>query len=309
MINLVEYLQESVLDINMNIDLMDEKIKKQLIKEIKKFIKDNYNCKTLSINDEPNENGKFGAYCSKGNIECYNEECLTNGHFFWEYAPHDFICSCKNLDGMPKKVYASLVINDPKNGKLESLDNIPEIVESKLKINLNYIKNLNGLSHVQCRHFEASCNNINDLKGSPSNIKSDIYIHDCDSLESLNGLPNNIGGVLIIENCKNLKDLTGCPSRVKQVKIINCENLKSLKGFPSGTKDSYVKQCPNLVNISNASEDVYYIECPRIHEELEAKKKASEIHLNELSQKFGFKNILDVPDDHELLQQYIIVKK
>ena len=106
MINLKNYIIESILDIEDNIDNMDESIRE----EIKHFLKDNFKTNsTYQISKKPNTDGKFEV-SSNGYIEVKNEDItsLTNGLFIWTNIKGNFICSdCTSLislEGAPKEV-------------------------------------------------------------------------------------------------------------------------------------------------------------------------------------------------------------
>ena len=106
MINLKNYIIESILDIEDNIDNMDESIRE----EIKHFLKDNFKTNsTYQISKKPNKEGKFEVL-SNGTVSVKNEHItsLTNGSFIWTYIKGDFNCSECNLltslKGAPKKV-------------------------------------------------------------------------------------------------------------------------------------------------------------------------------------------------------------
>lgn len=324
MIDLIEYLNESILDVDKNID--NVKAYKQIVKDIKKFIRDNYSYKSLVIADKPSENGKFKVFCSKGDI-CFwtygESKTLTNGEFYWGNAPHDFQCDeCESLEDMPNYVHGSLILNNLKT-PLMSFDYITNNVNSKLAISNNFVKDLKGLEHVQCRHFEVSCNQIKDLTGSPKDIKENVKVCDCENLKSLKGLPNNINGELYISNCNSLENLIGGPTNAKIIIIKNCEKLESLKGLPNA-KEYYITNCPNLTDIDDAPLNIYYKDCPKA-EEIKKNKIAEKTSqqpgfiingnkvkiatLDDLAKNFGFDSIKDVPAKHELMQQYIIIDR
>ena len=106
MINLKNYIIESIFDIEDNIDNIDESIRE----EIKHFLKDNFKTNsTYQISKKPNKDGKFEV-SSNGYIEVKNEDItsLTNGLFIWTNIQGNFICSdCESLislEGAPEKV-------------------------------------------------------------------------------------------------------------------------------------------------------------------------------------------------------------
>ena len=106
MINLKNYIIESIFDIEDNIDNVDESIKYQ----IKQFLNDNFkNASKCKISKKPNKDGKFEV-SSNRDIAVKNEyiTSLTNGLFIWVNIKGDFICaacdSLTSLKGAPKEV-------------------------------------------------------------------------------------------------------------------------------------------------------------------------------------------------------------
>ena len=106
MINLKNYIIESIFDIEDNIDNMDESIRE----EIKHFLKDNFKTNsTYQISKKPNTDGKFEVL-SNGTVSVKNEyiTSLTNGLFIWTNIKGNFISSNCNsltsLEGAPKEV-------------------------------------------------------------------------------------------------------------------------------------------------------------------------------------------------------------
>ena len=106
MINLKNYIIESILDIEDNIDNMDESIRE----EIKHFLKDNFKTNsTYQISKKPNKEGKFEVL-SDGTVSVKNEHItsLTNGSFIWTNIKGNFNCSecdlLTSLEGAPEKV-------------------------------------------------------------------------------------------------------------------------------------------------------------------------------------------------------------
>ena len=90
MINLKNYIIESILDIEDNIDNVDESIRE----EIKQFLKDNFDGASLcKISKKPNKDGKFEV-SSKGDVVVKNKSItsLNNGLFIWTNIKGDF-CS------------------------------------------------------------------------------------------------------------------------------------------------------------------------------------------------------------------------
>ena len=106
MINLKNYIIESIFDIEDNIDNMDESIRE----EIKHFLKDNFKTNsTYQISKKPNKEGKFEVLVN-GNVEVKDKNLtsLTNDIFIWTNIKGNFICdycnSLTSLEGAPKEV-------------------------------------------------------------------------------------------------------------------------------------------------------------------------------------------------------------
>ena len=128
MINLKNYIIESILDIEDNIDNMDESIRE----EIKHFLKDNFKTNsTYQISEKPNNDGKFEV-SSKGNIEVKNKSITSfnNGLFIWTNIKGDFCSnwcvSLTSLEGAPEKVGGDFFCNDCNS--LKSLEGAPKEV-------------------------------------------------------------------------------------------------------------------------------------------------------------------------------------
>ena len=202
MINLKNYIIESILDIEDNIDNMDESIKE----EINQFLKDNFGGASLcKISDKPNTDGKYEV-SSKGDIivKNYKITSLTNGLFIWTTVNKDFRCTycdlLTSLEGAPKNVggtfdcsYCDL---------LKSLKGSPEKVGGKFNCN--------------------SCNSLTSLEGASKNVGGDFNCNGCESLTSLKGAPEKVGGGFSCNYCKSLKSLEGAPKEVR--KNFSCGN-------------------------------------------------------------------------------------
>ena len=126
MINLKNYIIESILDVEDNIDNIDKNIKDQ----IKQFLKDNFRgYSSCKISRKPNNDGKFEV-SSNGGIEVKNQQItsLTNGVFIWNNIGRNFNCwGCKSLtslEGAPKKVGGDF--NCFGCHSLKSLEGIPK---------------------------------------------------------------------------------------------------------------------------------------------------------------------------------------
>ena len=145
MINLKNYIIESILDIEDNIDNMDESIRE----EIKHFLKDNFKTNsTYQISKKPNKDGRFEV-SSTGDVEVKNINItsLTNGSFIWTTVDKNFRCAFCNLltslEGAPKNVegtFDCIYCNS-----LTSLKGSPEKVGGKFDCNgCKSLKSLEG---------------------------------------------------------------------------------------------------------------------------------------------------------------------
>ena len=159
MINLKNYIIESILDIEDNIDNIDESIKDQ----IKQFLNDNFkNASNCIISKKPNKDGKFEV-SSKGNIEVKNKSItsLTNGLFIWTNIKGDFTCSNCNsltsLEGAPKEVKGDF--NCYNCNLLISLEGAPEEVGG----------------YFSCEY----CNSLKSLEGAPKEVVGGFYCIKC----------------------------------------------------------------------------------------------------------------------------------
>ena len=174
MINLKNYIIESIFDVEDNIDNVDESIKDQ----IKQFLNNNFkNASKCKISEKPNKYGKFEV-SSNEKVEVKNEyiTSLTNGLFIWTNIQGNFISSNCNsltsLEGAPKEVggnfYCSIC------NSLTSLKGAPEKVDGCF--------------------YCIYCNSLTSLKGAPKEVKGDFYCTGCKSLKSLEGAPKAYGG-------------------------------------------------------------------------------------------------------------------
>ena len=106
MINLKNYIIESLFDIEDNIDNVDESIKDQ----IKQFLNDNFkNASNCIISEKPNKDGKFEVSSNEYvGVKNKHITSLTNGLFIWTNIKGNFNCSEYNLltslKGAPEKV-------------------------------------------------------------------------------------------------------------------------------------------------------------------------------------------------------------
>ena len=194
MINLKNYIIESIFDIEDNIDNMDESIRE----EIKHFLKDNFKTNsTYQISKKPNKDGKFEV-SSNGYIEVKNEDItsLTNGLFIWTNIQGNFICSdCESLislEGAPEKVDGDFFCND-----------------------CNSLTTLEGAPKEVGGYFNCSrCDSLTSLEGAPKKVGLDFDCFSCNSLKSLEGAPKEVGGGFSCFKCKSLTSLEGAPKEV-----------------------------------------------------------------------------------------------
>ena len=194
MINLKNYIIESLFDIEDNIDNMDESIRE----EIKHFLKDNFKTNsTYQISKKPNKDGKFEV-SSNGYIEVKNEDItsLTNRLFIWTNIKGNFICSdCASLislKGAPKEVGG--IFDCGYCDSLTSLKGSPEKVGGDF----------------DCDY----CKSLISLEGAPKEVGRDFDCFNCDSLTSLEGAPKEVGGDFSCFKCKSLTSLKGAPKVV-----------------------------------------------------------------------------------------------
>ena len=154
MINLKNYIIESIFDIEDNIDNVDESVKDQIMQ----FLNDNFkNASKCKISEKPNKDGKFEV-SSNGDIEVKNKHItsLTNGSFIWTNIKGDFICyncnSLTSLEGAPKEVSDSFICSYCKS--LTLLEGAPEKVGGSFSCEFcNLLKSLEGAPKEVRREF------------------------------------------------------------------------------------------------------------------------------------------------------------
>ena len=222
MINLKEYISESLFDIEDNIDNVDKNIKDQ----IKQFLNDNFDKAFLyKISDKPNADGKYEV-SSSNNITVENKKItsLTNKSFIWTTVDGDFDCSdCKSL---------------------KSLEGAPKEVENFSCTNCTSLKSLEGApKEVGGSFFCKYCNLLTSLEGAPKEVGKDFHCRYCNSLKSLQGAPKEVGGNFSCTNCTSLKSLEGAPKEVYG------DFLCSYCGIKFTTDD--VKKVSNVKGIYN----------------------------------------------------------
>ena len=194
MINLKNYIIESILDVEDNIDNIDESIKDQ----IKQFLNNNFkNASKCKISEKPNKYGKFEV-SSNEKVEVKNEyiTSLTNGLFIWTNIQGNFICSdCESLislEGAPEKVGGDFYCSD-----------------------CNSLTTLEGAPKEVGGYFNCSrCDSLTSLEGAPKKVGLDFDCFSCNSLKSLEGAPKEVGGGFSCFKCKSLTSLEGAPKEV-----------------------------------------------------------------------------------------------
>ena len=181
MVNLKNYIIESILDIEDNIDNMDESIKE----EINQFLNNNFkNTSKYKISDKPNKDGKFEVSVN-GNVEVKNKSITSfnNGLFIWTNIKGNFICSdctsLTSLEGAPKEVGGSFYCDNCTS--LTSLKGTPKEV-----------------GEVFCCEY---CNSLTSLEGAPEKVDDDFYCSNCKSLTSLEGAPKEVDGNFCCSFC------------------------------------------------------------------------------------------------------------
>ena len=181
MINLKEYISESLFDIEDNIDNVDESIKEQ----IKKFLKDNFDgASSCKISDKPNKDGKYEVSSSKNiNVKNYKITSFTNGLFIWTTVDKDFRCTycdlLKSLEGAPKNVGGDFDCDFCES--LTSLKGAPKEVGG-------------GFNCSRCKSLKS-------LKGTPKKVGGDFACNYCYSLKSLEGAPKEVNGGFYCIHC------------------------------------------------------------------------------------------------------------
>ena len=182
MINLKNYIIESLFDIDDNIDNMDESIKDQ----INQFLNDNFtNASKCKISEKPNRDGKY-EISSNGDVVVKNKSItsLTNGLFIWTNVKYSFDCSNCNL--------------------LTSLEGAPEEIGRDFNcFGCHSLKSLEGApKEVGDGFYCTNCKSLTSLEGAPKEVGGDFSCFNCDSLTSLKGAPKEVGGDFYCSRCK-----------------------------------------------------------------------------------------------------------
>ena len=204
MINLKNYIIESILDIEDNINNMDESIKE----EINQFLNDNFDGASLcKISDKPNNDGKYEV-SSKEIIKVKNKKItsLTNGLFIWTTVDKDFKCAFCDL--------------------LTSLEGAPKNVKGTFDCSYcDSLKSLEGAPKEISKVFDCShCNSLKSLEGAPRKVGGTFYCSNCQSLKSLKGAPEKVGGTFDCSYCQSLISLEGAPKEVGR--NFSCDKCK-----------------------------------------------------------------------------------
>ena len=181
MINLKNYIIESIFDIDDNIDNIDESIKDQ----IKQFLNDNFkNASKYKISEKPNKDGKFEV-SSNSDVRVKNKQItsLTNGLFIWTNIKGDFICNHCN--------------------SLISLEGAPEEVSGNFDcFSCHLLPSLEGAPKEVGGDFSCEwCNSLISLKGAPKEVSGNFVCYNCKSLTSLEGAPEKVGGGFYCVKC------------------------------------------------------------------------------------------------------------
>lgn len=194
------------------------------IKEIRQFIKDNYDFKgPLQISKEPNENGKYEVSCSDARVQNFYISFLTNNLFVWTNIKNNFNCDfchfLTSLEGAPEKVGGSFSCAHCTS--LTSLKGAPESVGGSFSC--------------------SQCKSLTSLEGAPKEVGSDFYCNMCRSLISLKGAPKKIDGNFNCPNCISLTSLEGAPKKIRNG--LNCQWCLSLTSLEGAPKEIYSIRC------------------------------------------------------------------
>ena len=225
MINLKNYIIESLFDIEDNIDNVDESIKDR----IKQFLNDNFtNALKCKISEKPNKDGKFEV-SSNGNVKVKNKNItsLTNDMFIWTNIKGDFDCGYCNslisLKGAPNEVSGDFSCDECNS--LTSLEGAP--------------KEVGGSFFCNC------CRSLISLRGAPEKVGRGFHCSFCNSLKSLEGAPEEVGEDFSCEYCNSIKSLEGAPKKVSGYFSCDfCDSITSLEGAPKEIGgDFYCRSC------------------------------------------------------------------
>ena len=201
MVNLKNYIIESIFDIEDNIDNVDESIKDQ----IRQFLNDNFkNASKCKISKKPNKDSKFEVL-SNGNVEIKNRSInsLTNGLFIWTNIKGNFICpdcsSIVSLKGAPEKVEGTFSCMSCSS--LTSLEGAPKEVGGDFYCNY--------------------CDSLTSLEGAPEKVGGGFSCSDCCLITSLEGAPKEVGRAFCCGDCgskftqEDVKKVSSVKGRIK----------------------------------------------------------------------------------------------
>ena len=203
-----DYLNESVWDIEDNIDSDNNEFKTY---EIKKFIQKNYKKTDLQhlkfVFDEKKD--KYIVSCVQRVDFSLRSTAkkLTNDLFEWGEIYGDFDC--------------------PRCDKLESLEGAPKWVGGAFTCcGCPKLKSLKGAPEVVGGWFTcAECGELKNLEGAPRKVNGDFFCSRCPKLESLEGAPKTVGECFFCRDCPKLKDLMGVGTVYKDLYCTGCPGL------------------------------------------------------------------------------------
>jgi hypothetical protein len=155
--SLKEYINESIFDIDDNINAFDRTL---AVEEIKNFIDKNYLLKSYVISKKPNNKGEYIVDCQY-HVKVLNRDMdkLTNDLFIWGKVGGDFDCSYSNitsLEGAPQEVGRDFDCSDCNS--LKTLDGSPKKVKGYF--------------------FCSYCHSLQSLQGIPKEIGEDFECFD-----------------------------------------------------------------------------------------------------------------------------------
>ena len=197
--DLKEYIYESILDVDTNIDQAGD------IAVVKNFIKENYTVRDfngpvdVSIREEKTKDGKFivDAQYYDVIVSDKNIKYLTNDMFVWGIVGSFYCDDCY---------------------KLKSLEGSPT------QVTWNF----------SCE----GCDSLTSLKGAPSIVALSFSCRNCKSLKSLIGSPENTQS-FNCSLCTSLKSLKGSPRELERFDCTGCSSLDSLNGSPKKVSDVF----------------------------------------------------------------------
>ena len=244
--SLNEILNESIFDIDDNINKVDQWLKDEILE----FLNKNFHGE-FTISDDPDSQGKYTVYTEK-NLSIKRGakiNTLTNGKFiFADLENGDFYLDSEyisTLEGCPKNVQYIYI----SASKLTSLNHVPNCDVLKIEHCYN-LRSLEDLNNISCnRLYIENCHNLRSLEGL-NNISCDtLWIEDCHNLEYI-GCDLKITGSIIFKNCKSLKSLENLPKKINGSFMCDqCMSLKSLKGIPEEIGGHF--QCTRCMSLKS----------------------------------------------------------